>query len=400
MSVSLDLNKFCDRRRRLQSTNSNNARTLGKPFAAVSAVLNDSNVAAFAERIAQQRPRIVSINISLLTNHTNGLEALLRLVQCHPELTDIRLFGSDQTQTTTALSSVVKRFVQAIDKNPNIERLALYNVQFDAEDIAKLLRATTTLSHLSLTSCHLSGSKEDFSTSVKALQQAFRENTSIERLNLILLEDRLLVPLLETMLNHTALRALDVSYGTTAAAAAVAQIIASPKTPFLRHVIVRNSSLLTFEPIIRSLRNNRNVRKLELVKCDIDAVSAGLLKTLFRSPKQQIESLNLVDLDLEEDTNLEDILSGLAHSQNTLRDLTIQGVNIGDQDLRALAMFMCAQDESSQLRVDLDRDVIHALKPFMAGRPVDPRRIQDVLVKMTSWRQRYTVKGPRQANTI
>jgi hypothetical protein len=259
------------------------------------------------------------------------------------------------------------------------------------------LRSSSTLSHLSLTSCYLSGSKEEFVTSVKALQQAFRENTSIERLNLLLLEDRLLVPLLETMHDHTALRQLDVSYGTLAAAAAVAEIIASPKTPFLRHVIVRNSSLLSFEPIVRSLRNNKNIRNLELIKCDIDAVSAGLLKTLFRSPRQQIEFLSLVDLDLEEDTNLEDILSGLAHS-HTLRDLTIQGLNIGNHDLRALAMFMSAQDQSSQMRVDLDRDVIRALEPFMAKRQVD-RRILDVFVKMTAADGRLCgFKGQRRAH--
>jgi hypothetical protein len=391
MGVTLDFNKFCERRLR-----SNTTAKL-KQYA-ISAVLNDSNVAAFAERVAQQRPRIVSLNISLLTNHTNGLEALIRLVQSLPELTDIRLAGSDQTQTTTALTSVVKRFVQAIDTNPNIERLALYNVRLDAEAMVKLVRSSSTLSHLSLTSCYLSaGSKEEFVTSVKALQQAFRENTSIERLNLLLLEDRLLVPLLETMHDHTKLRELDVSYGTLAAAAAVAEIIASPKTPFLRHVIVRNSSLLSFEPIVRSLRNNRTIRNLELIKCDIDAVSAGLLKTLFRSPRQQIEFLSLVDLDLEEDTNLEDILSGLAHSQ-TLRDLTIQGLNIGNHDLRALAMFMSAQDKSSQIRVDLDRDVIHALEPFMAKRQVD-HRIRDVVVKMTTADGRsHGSKGQRRAH--
>jgi hypothetical protein len=189
------------------------------------------------------------------------------------------------------------------------------------------------------------------------------------------------VPLLETMPHHTALRELDVSYGTIEAAVAVAQIISSLKASFLRHVIIRHSSLLNFEPIVRSLRNSRNVRKLDLVKCDIDAVSAGLLKTLFRSSRQHIEFLSLIDLDLEEDTNLEDILAGLAHSQ-ALRDLTIQGLNIREQDLRALAMFMFAQDESSQIRIDLDRDVIHALKPF-ANRPVADHAILNALWKVT-----------------
>lgn len=356
-----------------------NVKPKGNSF---TAVLNDSNVASTADRMAHhQRPSIITLNISLLTNHTKGLETLLHFVQSSPTLTDVRLAGADPAATTSALITVVKRFILAIDKNPNIERLALYDVRFEAEALAKLLRTTSTLTHLSLTSCFLS-KHDDFLSSVRTLQQAFRENSSLERLNLVYLEDRLLVPLLETMYNHTSLRVLDVSYASVSAASAMAQIIASPKAVFLEHVLIRNSSLLAFEPIVRSLRSNKSVRTLELVKCDIDAVSAALLKTLFRSSRQNIESLKLVDLDLEEDTNLEDILSGLAHCQ-ALRTLQMHGLNIREQDLRALAMFVSAQDETSMVHVDLDKHVAQALKPFTVSHQID-RRIHNVFVKMAA----------------
>lgn len=364
MGSSREFNRLCERLR-VESS-----KQMKQSSDSTAVLDNAKNVIGFSNKLRHARPSSISLNISTFTTHTPGLESLLRHVQTCSRLCDVRLAGSDYRLSASALTTVVRLFLQAIGKNRNIERVALYNIILEVDTLARIIGSSSSaISHMSLASCYISKS-DDYPTSIKTLCHAMKANTSIESLHLISLEDRLLVPLLEQMQTHTALRQLDVTYGSVHAAEAIAGVLVSPQTPFLEHLILRDSPLLSLEPIVRSvLRRSGGLRRLDILNCDIDGVSANLLRMLFCSSKQ-LESVALCDLDLEDDTNnLRDLLAGLAGCAS-LRSLQVRRLQGGDNSKKKCACYEeCLApflQEATQLRsVDLDRHILAALESKM-----------------------------------
>jgi len=349
--------------------------------------LEDDNVAAFVDalQLSKDRVQTLSLNISLLTGQAPGLDRLLKFIEnSGPSLREVRLLGSDYR--STALNSIVKRFLVAIHKKQNVERLTLYKLGLDFESFARLVRNSQTLFDLTLYSCSITDGGNNSPISMGKVGEAFAVNRSIERLRLVELHEELLNTILQPMKTHRGLRKLDVAYGSVASAEAIGEVIGSSVTTGLGHLVLRDSSLLHLEPIVRNLSTTTStVQKLEIQNCDLDSVSAALLRSLFRTPYGKkirstlIEDVTLCDVDVEDESDLEDLFYGIARSSNVKR-LKVHHVGCNmtmETNFRALEALLHMLKNNRHLQVvNLDRKLLAAIgvEPSTSGsKPKDGR---------------------------
>lgn len=318
--------------------------------------LDDDNIAGIAEALHRNKHGVefLSLNISLVTTQqASGLERLLRFVQASTSLQDFRLLGSDNR----ALRSVVKRFLQAIHKNEHLERLSLHNVGLEADSFARLVRHSQRLTHLCLAGCSVTDGKNNPHYMAK-IGDAFNVNRSIETLRLVALEESFLNTILGSIKSRRQLRRLDVAYGSVASAEAIGEVVGSTLTPVLKTIVLRDSSLLSLESIVRSMTSNNKIAKFEIHNCDLDSVSAALLRALFRSKQHSIEEVSLCDLDVEDESNLEDVFDGLGRG-STVSHLRIHHVDLQKEGLSALVRMLMSNKRLSH--VNLDRKILSAI---------------------------------------
>lgn len=315
------------------------------------AVLQQDNhrIARFATSLHSNHPRSVSLNLSNLTTQTEGLDSLLIYVQSSPTLVDVRLAGSDCRNSASAHTVIVQKFLVAISRNTSIEGVALSNLRLDASALAKVLSCNLIIS-ISLDSCSVYSQGNAIETLAKA---GFGKNTSLEKLHLVGLEERLLLPILKQVRN---LHTLDVSYGSIEAAGCISKVIAN--SPRLVSLTLRDSSLLYVEPIVRKLQRS-TVQRFEIVNCDMDVYNCSLLSCLFRYKETKIKYLNLCNVDFEDDSNLEALLQGLVHSESLTRFRLHHVQNLQARDYEALIQFL--QDSKHLTRIDLDRTILSTL---------------------------------------
>lgn len=338
-------------------------------------LLDRANTPRFANALRQSKHPVptLSLNISQLTStKAEGLDQLLHFVQTSVSLLDVQLAGSDVGSSCVSGCAVPARFLQAIAKNPKIQQLSLYNMRLDAETFSRLVVQTQTLTHLTLANCTIVTDTvnginftDQSNSCIDKVVSSFGRNKSIESLRLVSLEKKLLVLILEQLKSHSQLKELDVSYGCVAAAQAIGQVVSSLHTPFLERLVLRDSPLFSFEHVVRSLiiKGNNNtspcsLKRLDIVNCDIDSVSASLLRTLYRSKAQSIQRISFCNIDLEDDSHWEEIFQGISGSV-TLRHLLLHRVNLQDRDLQALTKLL--QTHPSLRRVDLDGKILFAL---------------------------------------
>jgi hypothetical protein len=294
----------------------------------------------------------------------DGLDRLLQFVQTNPALIDIRLVGGPEASsgsTTLLHSTVVVHFLEAIENNPSIQRLSLYNLDLEAEAFARLIRRSRTIQHLSITHCTLdrrNGSKVEKIPAQRMLA-SFGLNKSITSLRLVDLNESLLLSILEQLKSHTLVQKLDTTCGSALVANAIGQLIrGGGKTapPALHHLILRNSSLTGLEAMVRQWTVESPVERLDIVHCTMDAVALSLVRTLFRSPKHKIQHISFCDVLLEEDARWEELFQGLLRSSPNLRQLTMHRVKLLDSDFRALKELLRCNKNLTQ--VNLDRTIL------------------------------------------
>ena len=333
--------------------------------------LDDANVASLVNALCKNtyRGQMLSLNISQLTGHVSGLDRLFKFIEnsSSNSIREVRLFGSDSNYQSSALHSLVKRFLVAIQKRNNLERLTLHQLGLDADSFYRLVRQSHTLTHLNLRACYIS---EESPHNLEKVGEAFSCHRSLISLRLVELREDLLNAILLPLKAHAPqLRKLDVSYGSAASAEAIGEVLGSSQTPALRHLVLRNSSLIHLESIVR---NMGTIQKLEIRNCDLDSVSAALLRSLFcrscvksrtasTTIKVNIEEVSLYDLDIDDETNLVDILDGLARS-TTIKRLRMH--HVGSDRMRlprsatvdALLKMLKANQHLQE--VNLDRNLL------------------------------------------
>ena len=291
--------------------------------------LEDDNVASISDSLYKRSDRVqmLSLNISQLTGQVPGLESLLKYIETpNNDLREVRLLGSDRNNRSSSFPLLVKRFLVAIQRRRNLERLTLHQVGLHADSFAMLVRHSPALSHLSLLGCFIVDcGKPQY---LDQIVDAFACNCSIISLQLVELDEDFLNSILSSVKSHAhQLRKLNVSYGSVASADAIGEVLGSSLIPTLRHLVLRDSSLVHLEPIVRNLGR---IQKLEIRNCDLDSVSAALLRSLFRRPGATshstcttrtaiIEDISFYDLNIEDESNLEDIFDGIALSSTVKR---------------------------------------------------------------------------------
>jgi len=325
--------------------------------------LDSNNVAFLADALFANKNHVpvLSLDLSLLTGQARGLDRLLKFVGTSECLHDVRLLGSEYSRSI-ALNSVVNRFLQAFHKNHHaIERLTLHNVGLDADSFARLVRHSRTLSYLCLNGCCVTTDGKNRLHSMTKVGAAFEANTCIQSIRLVELEEDLLNTILAPLQSHQPLRKLDVAYGSVASAEAIGEVVGSPRTPFLHHLVLRDSSLISLEPIVRAVMRKRTpLQKLELHNCDLDSVSAALLRSLFRSKHQTIEDVSLCDLDVEDESNLQDLFAGIGRSP-TICKLKIHHIPGVLEAAGFAALVRMLRSNLHLKHVNLDRKILKAI---------------------------------------
>jgi hypothetical protein len=334
-------------------------------------LLEDSTLARFADSLWRSSLPVpsLSLNLSLVGRSRrngawmpDGLDRLLQFIQTNTALVDVRLVGGLEAGNTTLLhSTVVVHFLDAIENNPSIQRLSLYNLDLEAESFARLIRRSRTIQHLSITHCTLykrNGPKDEKIRTPKMLA-SFGVNKSITSLRLVDLNETLLLSILEQLKSHALLQKLDTTCGSALVANAIGQLIRGGNKsapPMLHHLTLRNSSLVGLETMVRHWTVESPVHRLDVVQCSMDAVAISLFRTLFRSPKHRIQHISFCDVLLEEDARWEELFQGLLQSSPSLHQLTMHRVTLRDSDYRALKELLRCNKNLTQ--VNLDRTIL------------------------------------------
>jgi hypothetical protein len=337
--------------------------------------LDDANISRFADSLLNSSFPVpaLSLNLSQIGKSRrnggnswmpDGLDRLVHYIRNSPSLLDIRLAGSESCSAPTLFHAVVTHFLEAIENNPSIQRLTLYNVDLEAETFARLVRRSKTLQHLSITRCSLykrtihRPNDEKIPSCTHKMAASFGLNKSITSLRMLDIEECFLLPILEQLKSHRHIQKLDLTCNSTAVATAIGQLVSGGKLapPFLNHLILRDSSLLGFESLVRHLTNGSSpVQRLDVIHCAIDAVSASLLRTLFRCRKHSIQHVSFCDVTMDDDSNWEEIFQGL-HGSSTISRLTIHRVAFQERDYRSLMQLL--QNNQNLTQVNLDRKIL------------------------------------------
>jgi hypothetical protein len=354
-------------------------------------LLDDNNILRFADALWQSPHQVtsLSLNVSLIgvssrrkggtgrdggcTWLPHGLDRLVHFIRTNPTIIDVRLSGSESSQSCkpSIQNSVITHFIEAIENNPSIQRLSLYNVCVETELISRLVRRSKTIQHMSIVRCSFLKycdigrnvqSDENVPIVTQKMAASFALNKSITSLRLIGLDENLILSILEQLQSHSCLQKLDVSCNTSAITSAVGQLISGKKVtlPKINHLIVRDSSLQGWESIVRSITFGMSpIQRFDVVNCSIDAVSASLFRTLFRCTKHTIHHVSFCDILLDDDTNLEEMFQGLMCNQ-TITHLTLHRVTLQDRDYHALTHLL--QNNKNLTNVNLDRKILATME--------------------------------------
>ena len=346
-------------------------------------LLDDGNISHFADKLWNTNLPVpaLSLNLSRIgTSHRRkgvasgstwlpvGLDRLVHYIRTSPYLVDVRLSGSGCDAKPTILHAVVTHFIEAIENNPSIRRLGLFNVGLEAESLARHVRRTKTLQHLSIVRCTLYkrtlngqyDGKNSFCT--QKMAASFALNKSIVSLRLVDLDETITISILEQLKVHGSLQKLDVSCKTAQIISMVGQLTHGKSNSIsnLNHLILRDSALQGFESIVRCLTFGKSlVQRLDVVNCSIDTVSASLFRTLFRSTKHTLQHISFCDVLLSDDTALEEMFDGLICSK-TIHQLTLHRVALQERDYQALHHLL--QTDKSLTHVNLDRTILAHLE--------------------------------------
>lgn len=342
-------------------------------------LLDDGNISRFADKLwnSNQAVPVLSLNLSRIGTSNrrkgtasesswlpDGLDRLLHYIRTSPYLVDVRLSGSDCGAKPSVLHAVVTHFLEAIENNPSIRRLGLFNVGLEVESLARHVRRTKTLQHLSIVRCTLykrtmiGQRDETVSLCTKKMAASFALNKSIISLRLVDLDENIMTSILEQLKVHGTLQKLDVSCTTAQITSMVGQLTngGSNVISTLNHLILRDSALQGFESMVRCLTFGKSqVQRLDVVNCSIDTVSASLFRTLFRSTKHNIQHISFCDVLLSDDTVLEEMFDGLSQNK-TIHQLTLHRVALQDRDYQALHHLL--QNDKSLNHVNLDRTIL------------------------------------------
>ena len=339
-------------------------------------LLDDSNISLFADKLwsCDQPVPVLSLNVSRIgsSNRRNGaasgstwlpdgMDRLVHYIRTSPHLDDIRLSGSECGAQPTILNTVVTHFIEAIENNPSIRRLGLFNLGVEAESLARHVRRTKTLQHLSIVRCSLykrtmNGQCDDkISLCTQKMAASFALNKSILSLRLVDLEENIMISILEQLKVHGSLQKLDVSCNTAHITSLVGQLTnldinATPSK--LNHLILRDSALQGFESIVRCLTYGKSqVQRLDIMNCSIDTVTASLFRTLFRSTKHNLLHISFCDVFLSDDAVLEEMFDGLLFSK-TITRLILHHVSLQPRDYQALHHLLETHQNLSDVRLD------------------------------------------------
>jgi hypothetical protein len=345
-------------------------------------VLDDSILPSFAYALSNSNQPVpaLSLNISRIgtsgkrnatasstasnTCLPHGLNPLLHYIRASPCLLDVRLSGSECCARPVQLQTIVKLFIAAIEENPFIKRLGLYNLSLDAGLIAPFIRRSKSLQHLSLVCCHFfdrttnGRSGELISRRADNMSASFALNKSITSLRLVDLDENITISILEQLKMHRMIEKLDVSCDTLNVASMIGQLAGRDKNKEskLSHMVLRDSSLQGFDNIVRSLTCELSpIQRLDIVNCSIDAVSAALFRTLFRCTKHKLQHVTFYDARLNDETVFEEILDGLICSKTIYR-LTLQHITLQQRDYQALLRLL--HTNKTLTDVCLDRTVL------------------------------------------
>jgi hypothetical protein len=351
--------------------------------------LDDCNISRFVDSLFHSLHPIptLSLNLSRIgTSRRNGgsswmpdgLDRLVQYIRISPSLVDVRLAGSEYCAAPTLLHSIVTHFLEAIENNPSIQRLALHIVSLEEETFARLIRRSRTLRHLSISKCSLHRRSVNFQRDDKIpschqkLAASFGLNKSIASLRFVEIGDDCLLPILEQLKSHRQIQKLDVSCDSATVANAIGQLVSggAMTPPLLYHLVLRDSSLQGLESIVRHINHGSStVQRLDVIHCSIDAVSASLFRTLFRCQKHAIQHVNFCDLILDDDTHLEEIFQGL-NGSSTIRRLTLHRVPFQNRDLEALKQLLATNKTLTHVNLDqktlatIENDISANQKPM------------------------------------
>lgn len=385
-------------------------------------VLEDGNISRFADALwnSHQPVPVLSLNLSRIgtskrrngaasgsTWLPDGLDRLMHYIRTSPHLVDVRLSGSEYDTATrpTILYTVVTHFIEAIENNPSIRRLGLFHVGLEAESLARHVRRTRTLLHLSLVRCSLykravnGQCDEKLSVCSQKMAASFALNKSITSLRLIDLDENITVSILEQLKVHTSLQKLDLSCNSPAITSMVGQLTigTTAVSSHLNHLILRDSDLQGFESIVRFLTCGKScLHRLDVVNCSIDTVSASLFRTLFRSTKHILRHVSFCGILLIDDTSLEELFDGILYSK-TINQLTLHRVALQDHDYQALNHLL--QTNKYLTQVNLDRTILAHLKSQRKRSnsdmqiPTEPQQCGDYLFSRESGKLSHFMGG-------
>ena len=349
-------------------------------------LLDDGNISRFADTLwkSDQPVPVLSLNLSRIgtTNRRkgavattgstwlpDGLDRLIQYIRTSPYLVDVRLSGSESDTKPSIQHLVVKHFIEAIENNPSIRRLGLFNIGLETETLACYVRRTKTLQHLSIVRCSLykrtmkGQCDEKISLYTQKMAASFALNKSIISLRLVDLCENIMISILEQLKAHPTVQKLDVSCTTARIASLVGQLTSGETIlpSKLNHLILRDSALQGFESVVRCLTQygKSQIQRLDIVNCSIDAVSASLFRTLFRSTKLNLQHISFCDVILSDDTVLEEVFDGLLYNK-TIHQLTMHRVALQSRDYQALNHLL--QSDQFLTDVHLDRTILAHLE--------------------------------------
>jgi hypothetical protein len=323
---------------------------------------------------ANDHVKYIYLDFKGLTNTNTNWDSLLRVLAMRENLKIVDMRDDDDNRGWERNSPErVAPFVLALQQNPKIYAVMFSGLQLSGDSMASFIDAATSDTILSIRECEL-----EAPGGVVAVAAALQRNKNIWRLILKRLDDKYLIPILNSLTSNTSLKELLVSCsgGSLEFSFAVKNLLESNMT-IQRFEVYHDGDIHvdTFRSIAESLIQSSGVTAVEFERSNFDSHEKVLIFNGILEAKPNLQSLTLSTCTVYEDGKKEfraAILS-LLQPHSMLRNLKLKN------DHGVLELSQYGFDTSGNFDPLLAAVESSPLESFSIG-PIDSRKSCQALI--------------------
>jgi hypothetical protein len=334
--------------------------------------LSDENAPLFGEAL-QENKQVTKLVLVINELSLEGDCSLVSdFIENSPALMEIEVAGNGGAVEST----VTDRFLRAASRSPGLKKVTLTSTRMSSGSFSSLVSRTKSVTYLDVSSCVVETSTDG----VQVLELAFRENRTLEILQLVHARSNFVIPLMQGLQDHPSLKLLLLvgSFPPGCSSELRRLLESSTSLQHLHLSYMGRFNRQRFEPIVRGLNNSQSLVRFSVRgSCEFDEESTELFEKIFGSPRH-ISVLTLYSHVQFAKPREMMLASMLRQPKTNLREVELRDFTFSEY--REFSKFTAAMQENSTLEslvvdnIDHVPTLLHILRSLPSSRQL--RKLQ------------------------